>query len=158
MGREDGRLTVVVSGESALPATARRPDLYERAVRSAFASTAKGRRLAGEVTVVFLTRSEMLRMNRHYLGHDYDTDVISFAHDLPAGMKRAKDMPLGDVFVSAWMARKQAKELEHSVLEEAATLVVHGALHLLGHDDHSAKDKARMFKAQDALVSALKLR
>jgi probable rRNA maturation factor len=150
MGRE-GRMKVLVSGESALPQAARRASLYEKAVRLAF----KGKRIDGEVSVVFLTRAEMLRMNRHYLGHDYDTDVISFQHDVHPGMKKQRDVPIGDIFISAWMAVKQAKELGHSVSKEAATLAIHGALHLLGHDDHAPAKKKRMFAVQDRLVAEL---
>ena len=154
MGRKSG-LTVHVTGHGVLPISARRADLYRRAVRLAFNDTAKGKRQKGEVNVVFLTRAEMLRMNRHYLGHGYDTDVISFQHDLHPGMKRHKDIPIGDIFISAWMAAKQAKELALSVRQEAATLAIHGALHLLGHDDHAPKAKKRMFKVQDRLVAEL---
>ena len=96
----------------------------------------------------------MLRMNRHYLGHNYDTDVITFEHDLPPG-PNGNDTPLGDIFISSWMTRRQAKELGHTVAVEAATLAVHGALHLLGHDDHRPAAKARMFKIQDRVVAEL---
>ena len=155
MGRKNGRLIVHVTGESALPAKARNPRLYQKAVRLAFNETAWGRRANGEINVVFLTRAEMLRMNRHYLGHDYDTDVITFEHDIHPGMERQTDVPIGDIFVSAWMAAKQAKEMKHDVVKETATLVIHGALHILGHDDHARAHKTRMFKAQDRLVAAL---
>ena len=152
MGRKSG-LSVVIAGMAALPATARRGPLYRKAIRLAFASAK--RRCGGEVTVVFLGRAEMRRMNRHYLGHDYDTDVISFSHDIPAAIA-GDDGPLGDIFISAWLARRQAKTLGHSVAVEAATLAVHGALHLIGHDDHRPASKARMFKVQDRIVASLR--
>jgi len=104
---------------------------------------------------VFLGRAEMLRMNRHYLGHDYDTDVITFEHDLPPGPKGG-DTPIGDIFISSWMTRSQAREIGHSVAEEAATLVAHGALHLLGHDDKKPAARKRMFKVQDRVVASLR--
>lgn len=152
MGRKSG-LTVVVAGMASLPESARRAALYKRAVASAF-DTAR-RPPSGEVNVVFLERAAMRRMNRHYLGHDYDTDVISFPHELPPGIEDPL-IPLGDIFVSSWMVRRQAKELGHSASVEAATLVVHGALHLLGHDDHAAKAKKRMFAVQDRVVASLR--
>jgi probable rRNA maturation factor len=149
MGRES-RVTVAVAGMASLPEAARRAALYRKAVRLAI-----GGRKAGEVSVVFLGRAEMLRMNRHYLGHDYDTDVISFEHEPVPGLSAAEN-PIGDIFVSSWMARRQARELGHSVAIEAATLVAHGALHLMGHDDRRAAAKARMFKAQDKIVASLR--
>jgi probable rRNA maturation factor len=150
MGRKI-RLNVAVAGMASLPASARRAPLYREAVRLAFA----GSRKAGEVSVVFLGRAAMLRMNRHYLGHDYDTDVITFEHEPVPGLK-AGENPVGDIFVSSWMARRQAREQGHSIAIEAATLVAHGALHLNGHDDHRPAAKARMFKVQDGIVASLR--
>lgn len=150
MGRQV--LNVRVSGLSSLPRAARKKALFEEAVRRAFALERSRRR--GEVAVVFVPRAEMRALNRQYLGHDYDTDVISFAHEPLPGVPAA-ETPVGDIFVSGWMAGRQAKELGHPVLKEALTLVAHGALHLLGHDDHAPKDKARMFKRQDEVLEAL---
>jgi probable rRNA maturation factor len=152
MGRKEPLLKVRVAGLSALPASARKPRLVEEAVRRAFA--AAGRRAAGEVSVVILGRARMRAMNREFLGHDWDTDVIAFDHEPPPGVPRA-EVPLGDVFVSAWQARLQAREQGHSVLREVLTLAAHGALHLAGHDDDTPARKARMFKLQDRALEGL---
>lgn len=93
-------------------------------------------------------------MNREFLGHDRDTDVIAFEHDGPPGMP-AGERPVGDIYISSWMAVRQAKDLGHGVLHEALTLAVHGALHLLGHDDRSPRAKARMFRVQDRVLEGL---
>jgi len=151
MGRE--RLTVRVSGLSALPRAARNPALIAAAVERAFALEAPRRR--GEVAVVFVTRAAMRDLNRQYLGHDYDTDVVTFEHEPVPGVPAA-ETPIGDVFISGWMAARQAEELGHSVLREALTLAAHGALHLLGHDDGAPRAKARMFRRQDEILAALK--
>ena len=153
MGRKDG-LKVIVSGMASLPRAARQESLYKKAVRLAFGTSRKTSLLRGEINVVFLGRATMLRMNRHYLGHDYDTDVITFAHDVPQAIAD-EDRPIGDIFISAWMTRRQARELGHPVAIEAATLAAHGALHILGHDDHRPAAKARMFKVQDKIVASL---
>lgn len=149
MGRKS-RVIVRISGLSALPSSARKASVLAAAVRSALAR--EKLKAAGEVCVAFLPRARMRAMNREYLGHDYDTDVISFIHEPVPGIPAA-ERPFGDVFVSGWMARRQARELGHSVLREAVTLAVHGALHLAGHDDRLPEDKARMFRVQDALVA-----
>jgi len=149
MGRESG-LSVTVAGLETLPANARRPELFEDAVREAY--KLEKRRAKGEVAVVFVSRAEMLRLNKRFLSHDTDTDVISFAHEPVPGVPPGES-PLGDIYISAWMAKEQAREQGHSVLREALTLAAHGALHLLGHEDSAPKDKARMFKAQDAVLA-----
>ncbi|MEK7234751.1 MAG: rRNA maturation RNase YbeY [Elusimicrobiota bacterium] len=154
MGREN-RLKIIIAGMSALPAPARRSALYQKAVRLAFGASSNKAGPDGEVSVVFLRRAAMLRMNRHYLGHDYDTDVIAFKHEAVSGIDRA-EAPIGDIFISSWMARRQARALGHCVAVEAATLAVHGSLHLLGHDDHRPAAKARMIKIQDRIVAELR--
>ncbi len=150
MGRE--RLTVRVCGLSALPRAARKPALIEAAVKRAFALEKS--RLSGEVSVVFVSRKAMRDLNRQYLGHDYDTDVVTFAHERVPGVPAA-EAPLGDIFISGWMAAASAKELGHPALREALTLAAHGALHLLGHDDHAPRAKARMFRVQDRVLEGL---
>lgn len=151
MARES--LTVLVSGLSSLPASCRRPALFEAAVKKAF--TLEKSRAAGEVSVIVLTRAKMRAMNREFLGHDHDTDVISFKHDPVAGIPAA-ERSFGDIYISGWLAARQARELGHGVLDEALTLAVHGALHLLGHDDHEPRAKARMFRVQDRVLAESK--
>ena len=151
MGRES--VTVRVAGLGTLPRAARKPALIEAAVRRAFALEKS--RLRGEIAVVFLTRAKMLGINRQYLGHDVDTDVVTFRHE-PAPGVPAAEQPLGDILISGWMVAQSARELRHSPLNEALTLAAHGALHLLGHDDHEPRAKARMFRRQDEILAALR--
>ncbi len=146
------KLTVRLSGLTTLPSAARKPALIEGAVRRSF--TLEKSRRAGEVAVIFVSRAQMRNLNRQYLGHDYDTDVVTFEHEPFPGVP-AREAPIGDIYISAWMATRQARELGHPVLHEILTLAAHGALHLLGHDDHSSRDKARMFRVQDRVLAGL---
>ncbi len=92
----------------------------------------------------------MRALGRRFLRRGHDTDVIAFNYE--AGPGRRPDDPFGDIYVSAFMARRQARELGHPVLTEVLTLVAHGALHLLGYDDATAREKARMFRVQARVV------
>jgi probable rRNA maturation factor len=121
-------------------------------VRACF--TLERSKAKGELAIVIVSRARMLQLNKMYLGHDWDTDVISFTHDMVAGIPPG-DLPFGDVYISAYLARKQAAEHGHSVRREALTLAAHGTLHLLGHDDSSAALKARMFRRQEQVLAAL---
>ena len=150
MGRES--LTVHVSGLDRLPRPARKRALIAAAIRRAFAL--EGSRRRGDIGVVFVSRAEMRSLNEQYLGHDTDTDVITFEHEPFPGVPAA-EQPIGDIFISAWMAGRSAKELGHSPLRETLTLAAHGALHLLGHDDRSPRAKARMFRRQDEVLEDL---
>ena len=76
----------------------------------------------------------MQELNKKHRGIDYPTDVLSFeiSEKLPDGTRI-----MGDIVVDGDYARRQAKELGHSVEEEIAFLVAHGAMHLMGvhHDE-----------------------
>jgi len=150
MGREG--LSIRVAGLSSLPSAARKPGKIAAAVARAFALEGPHRR--GEVSIVFVSRSEMRSLNLQYLGHDYDTDVVTFQHEAVPGVP-SDETPLGDIYISSWMAARQARELGHGVLHEALTLAVHGALHLLGHDDQAPRRKALMFRRQDEILAEL---
>lgn len=140
-----------VSGLQLLPASARRRNLIEKAV--ALTLKSEKARVAGELNVVFVDRKRMLQLNKQFLQHTWDTDVIAFNYD---GAPEGADSPFGDVFISAFQARKQAKDLEHTVLDEVLTLAVHGTLHLLGYDDATKKQKAAMFAKQDKILAKLR--
>lgn len=153
MGRQIKKPSVRVAGLELLPAEARRPRLLASAVRRTFAR--QNSRLAGEVNVVFLKRSPMRALNREFLGREHDTDVIAFRHEERPGLP-ARERPIGDIYISSWMAVRQAAGLGHGVLREAMILAVHGTLHILGHDDSSPRGRARMFRLQDEILAGVR--
>ena len=100
------------------------------------------RRLAKkrEVSVVFVSRAAIRRLNRRFLKHDTVTDVLAF----PMG-----DGLLGEVIVSPEVAAAEARRRGIPVREELLRYVAHGILHLMGYDDHRPRDRARMWKRQE---------
>ena len=105
------------------------------------------------LSIAFVSSRVMAGMNRRHLGHSGPTDVISFA--LPS---RASGEPLaGDVYIAPDVARANAIEHDVSLREELARLVVHGTLHVLGHDhpDSEKRTTSPMWKRQEQLVSRL---
>ena len=108
-----------------------------------------GRAEGAEVAVLLVDEAEMTRLNAAHRGRNTVTDVLAFPidedDDLPAGLPRM----LGDVVVCPAQAARQAVESAVEPGHELATLVVHGTLHLLGHD-HETDDGA-MLRRQDAL-------
>jgi len=85
------------------------------------------------INVIITSDSEIRKLNKEHLHHDYPTDVLSFNinETLPDGR-----LYLGDIIVSRETAEKQARASGHSVSEEIAQLVAHGMLHLQGiHHD-----------------------
>jgi len=111
--------------------------------------------LDSDLTVVLTDDDQLHELNRDYLGVDVPTDVLSF----PAGDEDPETgvRYLGDILISIPRAKKQAKAGGHPLEAEVQLLVVHGTLHLLGHDHAKAREKARMWKAQSEVMSKLGL-
>jgi probable rRNA maturation factor len=97
----------------------------------------------GELTLTFVDRVEITALNGEHLGHDGPTDVLSFPLD---GDDAQLGVPvlLGDVVVCPAVAAEQAPSHAGSLDDELALLVVHGVLHVLGHDHAEAADSAVM--------------
>lgn len=87
-----------------------------------------GVRIVGDAT--------MIDLHRRHLGSARPTDVLSFPAD---------DAGLGDIAIDWPQVCRQA---QGDVLAEAAQLVVHGLVHLIGHDHGCRPDARRMFRAE----------
>ena len=127
--------------------------LLERAVKSALQNQSES--LDSELTLVLTDDAQIQELNREYLGNDKPTDVLSFPAsetDPETGSRY-----IGDIIISVPYAAKSAEKAGHSMEAEVQLLVVHGVLHLLGHDHAEAGEKARMWKAQSEILKALGL-
>jgi probable rRNA maturation factor len=109
----------------------------------------------GDLTIVLTDEAQLHELNRQYLGVDAPTDVLSFPSG-DADPETGKTY-LGDVVLSVPHAELQARAGGHKLEAEVQLLVVHGVLHLLGHDHASAADKAAMWAAQARVLDALGL-
>ena len=106
-----------------------------------------------DLTVVISSDAQLLDLNRQYLGIDAPTDVLSFqADELDPETGRRY---LGDVIISYPRAQAQAEAGGHAVLDELQLLVVHGVLHLLGHDHAAPEEKENMWTAQAEALKQL---
>lgn len=82
---------------------------------------------------------QLRRLNAAYLGKDQSTDVLSFNLDPGPEAQLSGVAPLwGEIYISLARARAQAEQQQVSLLTELARLLVHGLLHLAGHDHHTA--------------------
>lgn len=121
--------------------------LLERAVRATF--EAEGIE-EGELSLALLEDAGMRSLNRDHLGHDGPTDVLAFA------LHGAGEPVLGDVYLGAAQARRQAAEEGVDETEELVRLAVHGTLHVLGWDhpdEAEARLRCPMWERQEALVA-----
>jgi probable rRNA maturation factor len=105
------------------------------------------------VSVTLLDRAAIARMNRKHLSHAGPTDVISF------GFTRAaeSDPVIGDVYIAPEVARANARARGVGVREELARLVVHGVLHVLGHEhpESEQREESPMWRRQELLVKRI---
>ena len=136
-----------------------------RSVGSSWRSTccsAEGVRGLAELAVLFVSEREMAELNDSYMGKPGPTDVLAFPidaaeaeivqHGQPPsrGPDRAPpdpaDMPLllGDVVICPAVAARQAPEHAGTLDDELALLVVHGVLHVLGHDHADEAERLAM--------------
>ncbi|HVZ49080.1 MAG TPA: rRNA maturation RNase YbeY [Gemmatimonadaceae bacterium] len=103
---------------------------------------------ASAVSVTFVSDAVMRRLNARFLGRRRPTDVIAFGMDAGDGSR------VGDVYVSPDAARRSAAAERVPVREELVRLVVHGTLHVIGHDHPEGPSRVRsaMWRRQEALV------
>jgi probable rRNA maturation factor len=108
-----------------------------------------------ELSITFVTDRRIARLNREHLEHDGPTDVISFGF-----AAAANGAPLtGDVYIAPGVARRNAIAHGSGVREELLRLVIHGTLHVLGHD-HPVDDTryaSAMWRRQERLLQRLLL-
>ena len=128
------------------------PAALRAAARAALAQ--QGAPAPSELTLMIAGDGELRSLNREFLGQDRPTDVLSFPTRERDGA--ARRLYLGDIAISFPQARAGAGRGGHPVKAELRLLVVHGVLHLLGHDHAKPAKKARMWAAQAAILTELK--
>lgn len=107
--------------------------------------------VAGELHLVFVDEATMAELNETHMGVEGPTDVLAFPLDAPSAVAVGGPVLLGDVIVCAPVAARNAPG---RVDDELALLVVHGVLHVLGHD-HVDPDETRLMREREqALLAA----
>lgn len=101
----------------------------------------------GKLDFNFLNGESMIEINKKYLDHNYDTDIITFNYS------DENDMLDGEFFISLSEASKNSKKYKVPLDNELFRLIVHGILHLIGYDDSNAQEKRRMKKVENQIVN-----
>ncbi|UDI78158.1 rRNA maturation RNase YbeY [Staphylococcus taiwanensis] len=109
-----------------------------------------------ELSVTFVDKNEIQKINRMYRDKDKVTDVISFALEEDEPEIIGLDIPrvLGDIIICTDVAEEQANAYAHSFERELGFLALHGFLHLLGYDHMNEEDEKEMFGRQDTILNA----
>ena len=99
-------------------------------------------RRVGDISIIFCSDNYILDVNLKYLQHDYFTDIITF--DYCEGPKLS-----GDLFISVDSVRENAIYYGAEFEDELNRVIVHGLLHLIGYDDHTAEEQKVMRSKED---------
>jgi len=135
-----------------ISSSVRRLTVSRTLVRNAAVAALRAERVKDAMlSITFVGRATMSRLNRRYLGHHGATDVISFG----LGRVGRRGPVVGDVYICAEVARDNAKRQGISAGEELLRLVIHGTLHVLGHDHPggSKRTASRMWRKQERILA-----
>jgi probable rRNA maturation factor len=125
---------------------------------------------SGEGTVVLTGDAEIEALNREYRGINRPTDVLSFA--LAEAEVGSVDAVLGDVVVSVETAKRLVESGDHwtrvsselpgvefwDLTREISFLMIHGILHLLGHDHAEVSEELKMRQLERSVFASVVLR
>ena len=137
--------------------------LAGRAVGAAGAGTAiAAARFVAEVSVRFTTDAVVRDLNRRFRGKDASTNVLSFPMVQPDLLESLTDIEdgevlLGDIVLAYETCAREADEKGVALAAHAAHLLVHGTLHLLGHDHAGDAEAERMEQFERDVLNAMGL-
>jgi probable rRNA maturation factor len=115
-------------------------------------TTLAGERRQAMLSISFLSRDRMRALNRRWKGNDRPTDVLAFPLEGPGGSLA------GDIYICPWVAVRSAREAGVPLPQELARLVIHGALHVVGHDhpDGPGRTTSPMWRRQERYLRKLR--
>ena len=96
----------------------------------------------------FVDKKQMIKINKKHLNHNYLTDVLAFNYSEDSTIQ-------GDVFVSEEMVRANAQEYSQSFSDELLRVMLHGLLHLCGHNDKTPEQQNRIRGLEDKYLKLL---
>jgi probable rRNA maturation factor len=135
MSADGEKPTVLISDRQARP-------IDEDALRDLAARTLIGEGMTGsELSVSFVEEEEIADLHERYMSEEGPTDVLSF----PLDDREEGVAILGDVVIAPAVAARNNPDVE----AELRLLLVHGILHLLGHDHEEDGERARMWERQE---------
>jgi probable rRNA maturation factor len=105
-------------------------------------------KISGNISYVFCTDKQLLKINRQFLKHDFYTDIITFDYS-------EKNKIEGEIFVSIDRVKDNAHKFKQPFQKELMRTIIHGILHLCGYKDKKPTDKKRMRAKEDEALSLL---
>jgi probable rRNA maturation factor len=113
---------------------------------------------AAEISLRTVSIAEMSLLNQEYRQKSGPTNVLSFPSSLPEAIQKQLEQPhLGDLVICPEVLAKEALEQQKELDAHWAHIVIHGALHLLGHDHMHAEEEKIMQACEINLLQTLNI-
>jgi probable rRNA maturation factor len=106
------------------------------------------KKFSGDLNFIITNDETLRKINIQFLGHDYNTDVITFNYT-------SGNIINGEVYISIETVERNALNYNVSLNQEVIRVVIHGILHLLGYEDKTEKGKTAMRKREDFWIEKL---
>ncbi|MBN4089632.1 rRNA maturation RNase YbeY [Mycoplasma enhydrae] len=107
------------------------------------------------VDVLFVNKFKMKKLNFRYRNKNYTTDILSFPLDAQDELSFLDEIYLGQIIISPWKIKKQAKEFNHSIRREFCYIFAHGIAHLFGYDHQTEQEASTMNAHVDNIMNIL---
>jgi len=107
----------------------------------------------GAVNVKLVDDAESKALNETYNGNAYATDVLTFHYAESGDLPDSADGEIADIAISVETARRQAAEAGTSLPDEIGLLLVHGLLHVIGHDHQDESARQRVDSLQSDIIA-----
>ena len=102
----------------------------------------------GDINVILCNDPYILEINQQFLSHDYYTDIITFDYS-------EENVINGELYISIDTVKENAIEYGQDFPDELHRVIIHGALHLCGLDDHNEEDIKEMREAENSALELL---
>lgn len=97
------------------------------------------------IGINFINSKKMIEINKKYLNHDYDTDIITFSYEESGPYK-------AEIFISLNQAKLNAEKYKNDLNCEIIRLLIHGLLHIIGYTDNEKNAKRKMKQIENEMV------
>ncbi len=103
----------------------------------------------GVINFIFTSDKYLLEINKQYLSHNYFTDIITFNYC-------EENIINGDIYISITTVKNNSKHFNVTFIEELHRVMIHGILHLLGYEDKTDEEKAKMREKENLYLEKFK--
>ena len=125
-----------------------KPDIDENWIRSICENILKdNNQLEAVVTIIFSNDSKLRKLKKEYFNKDVLTDTISF------NLEEEGDPIEGEIYISLERVVENSQTYKQDFIMECKRVIIHGCLHLLGHNDESTEDKTKMIQLEETYLS-----